>query len=533
MQEKFTIRYLAACAASWYNRFMNMKKLLHWKYLFFTLAALMLAAALATLPLGFGETRAEPSPTPNPWSKPPSETPSPTEEPDWAPDLNTFQPVAHTGTLYEAALSIVPYSSTISGKLRISYVNASSDVLYALKLHLHANDVSQGCFSLSSVAVNGERVYYALSGENGGILTVPLPLEIAPGESAELFLNFTISVPRTGSRFGLNDTGLMLGNFLPIMAVYENGAWHTDPYTAEGDPFYSETADYRVAITFPKTHVLSHTGSKLEETENYYEYTYYIAAPRVRDFALALIPGGKTATAQSSVGRTTVKAVAGTQSAADFCAEVAVDALDFYNRTIGLYPYAELSVVPFDQSGGMEYPSLIMISSRYLRSDSRAMGELVIAHEVAHQWFYSVVGSDQINAPWLDESLVEFLAFRYYAEHNGEEAAEALWNERFSTYATAERDTRLDASLYEFEGDAYFTTVYAHGAALFRALWEEVGDTAFFGALRIYFDANSFENATFSDLLAAFEEAIGRDFTAWFETRMAPGYVFPYVSAPS
>ncbi len=533
MQEKFTIRYLAACAASWYNKFMNMKKLLHWKYLFFTLAALMLAAALATLPLGFGETRAEPSPTPNPWSKPPSETPSPTEEPDWAPDLNTFQPVAHTGTLYEAALSIVPYSSTISGKLRISYVNASSDVLYALKLHLHANDVSQGCFSLSSVAVNGERVYYALSGENGGILTVPLPLEIAPGESAELFLNFTISVPRTGSRFGLNDTGLMLGNFLPIMAVYENGAWRTDPYTAEGDPFYSETADYRVAITFPKTHVLSHTGSKLEETENYYEYTYYIAAPRVRDFALALIPGGKTATAQSSVGRTTVKAVAGTQSAADFCAEVAVDALDFYNRTIGLYPYAELSVVPFDQSGGMEYPSLIMISSRYLRSDSRAMGELVIAHEVAHQWFYSVVGSDQINAPWLDESLVEFLAFRYYAEHNGEEAAEALWNERFSTYATAERDTRLDASLYEFEGDAYFTTVYAHGAALFRALWEEVGDTAFFGALRIYFDANSFENATFSDLLAAFEEAIGRDFTAWFETRMAPGYVFPYVSAPS
>ena len=532
MQEKFTIRYLAACAASWYNKFMNMKKLLHWKYLFFTLAALMLAAALATLPLGFGETRAEPSPTPNPWSKPPSETPSPTEEPDWAPDLNTSQPVANTGTLYEAALSIVPYSSTISGKLRISYVNASSDVLYALKLHLHANDVSQGCFSLSSVAVNGERVYYALSGENGGILTVPLPLEIAPGESAELFLNFTISVPRTGSRFGLNDTGLMLGNFLPIMAVYENGAWRTDPYTAEGDPFYSETADYRVAITFPKTHVLSHTGSKLEETENYYEYTYYIAAPRVRDFALALIPGGKTATAQSSVGRTTVKAVAGTQSAADFCAEVAVDALDFYNRTIGLYPYAELSVVPFDQSGGMEYPSLIMISSRYLRSDSRAMGELVIAHEVAHQWFYSVVGSDQINAPWLDESLVEFLAFRYYAEHNGEEAAEALWNERFSTYATAERDTRLDASLYEFEGDAYFTTVYAHGAALFRALWEEVGDTAFFGALRIYFDANSFENATFSDLLAAFEEAIGRDFTAWFETRMAPGYVFPYVSQP-
>ena len=104
-------------------------------------------------------------------------------------------------------LSVDPRTAGIYGKLRLTYVNTSSDVLYAVKLRLHANDVSSGCLTLETVAVNGERAYYELSGEAGSILTVPLPLEIAPGGSAELYLGFHIAAPKTGSRFGTNETG--------------------------------------------------------------------------------------------------------------------------------------------------------------------------------------------------------------------------------------------------------------------------------------------------------------------------------------
>lgn len=129
----------------------------------------------------------------------------------------------------------------------------------------------------------------------------------------------------------------------------------------------------------------------------------------MRDFALALVADGVTRAEGTATARATVRGIAATEGAAQFSAEAAAYALDFYSRKIGLYPYTELFVVPFDQTGGMEYPGLVMISSRYLRSNNRAeMGELVIAHEVAHQWFYALVGSDQIKAPWLDESLVEF-----------------------------------------------------------------------------------------------------------------------------
>ena len=137
-----------------------MKKLLQWKYLFLTAAALGLAAALATLPLNGNETRAEPAKTPNPWSELPEETPpEPTPEPDWAPTPAADAQAARTGNLYEAVLSVDPRTAGIYGKLRLTYVNTSSDVLYAVKLRLHANDVSSGCLTLETVAVNGERAY--------------------------------------------------------------------------------------------------------------------------------------------------------------------------------------------------------------------------------------------------------------------------------------------------------------------------------------------------------------------------------------
>ncbi len=508
---------------------MDMKKLLQWKYAVPACLAVLLAVAMVSLSgAAGGETGA---PTPNPWAAPaPEETLEPTPEPEWAPEpAGSTAEEPRRESLYEAALSIDEDEGAweVEGRLRLTYVNASEDTLYVLKLRLHGNDVSAGCFRLETVAVNGERAYYELSGENESILTVPLPLEIEPGESAELYLAFNADIPETGGRFGANETGLMLGNFLPIAAVYENGEWRTDPYSAEGDPFYSQTADYRAAVTYPKNCALAATGRPVTEEENYYKRTAYIAAPRVRELALALIPEGMTSAVRSAAGYTVAYGIGDTAGRAAFGAETAAYALDYFSRNIGLYPYENLYVVPFDQPGGMEYPGLVMVDADYFRSESRAMGQLVIAHEVAHQWFYAVVGSDQIRAPWLDESLVEFLAFRCYAEMNGEEAADALWNERFRDYAASPRTAPLDASIYEFAEDgSYFTTVYAHGAALYRALWEELGDAAFFGALRIYFDANSFGSATAEDLFAAFEEAAGRDLSGWFGERMGAGYRF-------
>jgi aminopeptidase N len=373
---------------------------------------------------------------------------------------------------------------------------------------------------VSDVAANNEAAYYTLGGTNESILSVSLPGEIAPGGSAEIYLRFEIGLPATGNRFGVNETGIMLGNFLPIAAVYENGAWREDGYTREGDAFYSECADYRVSVSAPAKWELAHTGSLVESKEENGVSTWYIAAPKSRDFALALMKEPYVETRQSAAG-TAVTAFGTSKKRAVYSADAAVAALDYFSRNIGTYPYDTFFVVPFDMGGGMEYPGLVMLCERDLHGDDLSGAALVIGHEAAHQWFYSVVGSDQINAPWLDESLVEFLGFDFLRAYLGDEAAFARREARYGSLEGYKRTKRIDSALYDFAGSEYFLIVYASGCAMYDELYRELGRDAFFEALATYFNANSFFIADRDDLVAAFSETAGGDMARWFEQRLA------------
>lgn len=416
-------------------------------------------------------------------------------------------------------------NSVMTGSLRLTYVNQSQEPVYLIKLRLHPNDVRPGCMTVYDLAVNDQQAYFEMTGQNQSILSVPLPLEIGPWETAELYFSFTIILPETGSRFGINSNGLMLGNALPIAAVYENGAWRDDAYVEEGDCFYSRSSDYKVVVTAPANWALAYTGSLVEQKTENGTTTYYITASEVREFALALVEKAYTAQAECASGATTVHALADSRSHAEFAAEAAAKALDFFNEKIGAYPYPDFFVVQFDMPGGMEYPGLVMICKDYYVSSRQGEGVRVIGHEVAHQWFYNVLGSDQIKSPWLDESLVEYLGFRLYADYAGEEAMQAQLETRFQNYLDGyERTVRLDAALEDYSAADYFYVVYAYGCQVYRALYEKLGEAAFYEGLATYYNANSFSIATKEDLVAAFSEAAGEDLTQWFEQKLAaPG----------
>ncbi len=432
-------------------------------------------------------------------------------------------PKERARNLYEAVVTIFPNERApyLEGAMRLTYVNTSADTLYEVKLHLHPNDVSPGCMSVSNVAANDEIAYYTLEGAKSSILNVSLGEEIAPGESAELYLNFFIALPKTGNRFGVNETGLMLGNALPIAAVYENGAWRTDEYTAEGDAFYSVCADYKVAVSAPAAWELAYTGSLVEKTSDHGVSTWYVAAPESRDFAMALMKDPKIETRQTASGHTTVYAFGMNKNHAAFEAQAAAAALSYFDETIGAYPYDTFFVVPFDMSGGMEYPGLIMICEQYLHVNDLTDAALVIGHETAHQWFYAVVGSDQINAPWLDESLVEYLGFDFLRSYAGEEKMQEKRAERYASLAGYTRTMPIDSALYDFSGSDYFYIVYGCGYGMYDALYADLGRAVFYEAIKTYFNANSFAIADRDDLVAAFTQAAGRDMAQWFEKALA------------
>jgi hypothetical protein len=139
------------------------------------------------------------------------------------------------------------------------------------------------------------------------------------------------------------------------------------------------------------------------------------------------------------------------------------------------------------------------------------------AHEVAHQWWYSVVGNDVFDEPWLDESLATYSSSLYYQDAISQAAYRGFinyWKNRLSDLRQDGLDDQVTQSLDYFEAldtpRVYGTVVYTKGALFFDALREEIGDEAFFGALQNYYQKYKYQIAETEDLLAEFEASAGR-----------------------
>ena len=107
--------------------------------------------------------------------------------------------------------------------------------------------------------------------------------------------------------------------------------------------------------------------------------------------------------------------------------KIAKESIKIFNNLFGEYPYDTYSVVASDfYIGGMEYPTLVMIDNTLYDDNSKFLLEYVIAHETAHQWWYSVIGNDEVDEPWLDEALTEYSTILYFENKYGKEMSQKL-----------------------------------------------------------------------------------------------------------
>lgn len=355
---------------------------------------------------------------------------------------------------------------------------------------------------------------YRYGDEAKTVLRFPLSTLWEPGQTLSLSLAYTLNIPRLAGRFGENSGLWALGNAIPLPALYQKGAYREDPYYAVGDPFLSECANFTVALTVPKGYRAVGSAwpsaAPLEDGGSLYSFE----ALSVRDFALCLSRDYQGAQALEDGVLVSVYAKQSAQAAQAL--GYARRALACYREAFGPYPYPSLTLAEIDfPFGGMEYPSLIMLGSALLEKGGQDL-ELLVAHEVAHQWWYGVVGSDQVEHPWQDEALCEYSLLPYMARYYGLSAREDL---AFSRFETAMRLTTPlgitpGSPLSAFaDGSEYATMVYGRGAAFLVAL-----DTALGGALddflKTYYDRYRFRLATRQDFQRALEDFSGQDWSA-------------------
>lgn len=427
--------------------------------------------------------------------------------------------------LYELDLRLDGSGKKMTGNAIISYTNNQEGALGELYFHLYPNAAlftenvnPPGALTVDSVQVQGDEG--ALWEVHKTILKVKLSRPIPPGGKTGIQIPFSLSIPTGRERFGVQDGILGLGNCYPILAVYE-GEWRRDPYYEIGDPFYSDIALYRVTINVPRRYTVAATGSLLasEKVLGFRKKLHFETGP-VRDFALAA--SGHYQVLREEASDTVIQSFypRGREESGRLALTAAKEALEFFQEKFGVYPYNQLSVAATGMfSGGMEYPNIVFIGSELYREGNESMLEYIVVHEVAHQWWYGLVGNDQIREPWLDEGLADFSTQVFY-EFCRPGAGDIMVNS-FAALYEQYRDTygggTIRRPLWEFESDLeYGVLVYGKGSLVFSQLRSIFGDEAFFRLLRDYAEKYRYRHATIDGFIEFSSDAAGKDLKMFF-----------------
>lgn len=443
----------------------------------------------------------------------------------------------------DAALSA---DNVLTADVTCEYVNNTDVPLGEIKFHLYPNAYrkdakykpvaesresqaypngkSYATLDIASVTVNGEAAEITVTGEDCDVLSVALKAELEPTDVATVNVKYALKLPNVRHRLGYTDKSVNLANFYPIACVYRDGGFVADPYCEIGDPFFSECADYNVKLTAPKTYECAATGivSDKTESEDGSSVTYDIKAQNVRDFAAVL---GAYQKMSGLSGSTIVNYMYYDDADPESALKAAMDSIGIFGEMFGAYPYTEYTVVQtgFIQ-GGMEYPGLSMISDAVNGDTERD----VIVHETAHQWWYGLVGNDEVKYPWLDEALAEYSTMMFYEKAEGYKytfgakradalGAYTLYCETFKNNGLG--DTSMTRKISEYDGETeYSYMTYVKGALMLDDIRNTVGTDAFVAGLKKYCADNMYGIAEPQDLIGAMEKTSKRQLNALFES---------------
>ena len=378
---------------------------------------------------------------------------------------------------------------TVTGTEHVTFApDVATDELV---FRLVPNAPGSGANRLTVDAVRGRDVVGsgyedAAAEEPGGRYVLRLAEALEPGESTEVELDFTLRLGGDSfDRFGTDEGVSWWASGHPLLAYEPGVGWARDPFVGIlGETSVSPVADTTIRVSAPEELAVLMTGDQAEPSPpRDGRRSWRSIEPVARDVAVAV---GEFAVQETST-REDVRVVAGSVQGPEDAATLLEDtaaALRDLEGFLGPFPYDTLTVIGLaDYGGGVEYPSAILQASR---------SEGVLVHEVAHMWFYGMVGNSQFRDPWLDES---FASWAETVVHPSS-AAEV----RRALDLPDDVGRPMDAWT---SGRQYFSTVYGKGAAALLEGRARAGADPFDAAIRCYLDATAWSVATSEDVADA------------------------------
>jgi len=431
---------------------------------------------------------------------------------------------------------------SLTGTLDLTYVNTTGEPIETLPFRLYANgpDAEHDAVTVGVVTVDGAAVI-ATPSESDSVLEVPLGRALGPGEDVAIGMAFTTTPPTDATaHYGIfnidsNSGTWALAHWYPVLAGRDpDTGWVLDFPSRNGDPIFSDTALFDVAITAPDGWRVVTTGVAFGDPTIATDAVTqrYVSGP-VRDFTIVADEDFELVTTEIDGIVVNSWHNPGEEGIGMAVAEYGAQSLAVFSEQLSPYPFRELDLLPVEMYGaaGCEFPQLIYIGHDYYTEpddlDVPSALDFTVAHEVVHQWFYGLVGNNQYANAFIDEGITQYLSSEVYfgityGETVGDEVTASFLERPFERFVSAGDDQVVDQPTDDFEaGWAYGFAAYVKAPLGFAAIHDEIGDDAFFAALQAYVADFMFGVATPDDLLAAFEDASDQDLDAiwrhWFE----------------
>jgi hypothetical protein len=377
---------------------------------------------------------------------------------------------------YAIDAELLPDTKKLTGKGTITYFNNSPDTLHSLVWHVYQNvfrkesseknitarsryaGMTKG-MEIEKLSIGGTVVTPTV---DATIMETILPQPLLPHTKVTIEVAWNYDVPRDASlRTGSTGDDFGMCQWYPQLAVYDDErGWNRTQYLGSVE-FYLEYGSWTAKLTLPSNYIVAATGTLQNATEvlsadqlhrlnslspdsvskiilpsetgegavavTGKTKTWVYSAEDVRDFAWAASPDFVWDATKTKAGvniyafykakdaRASLPVIMNDASNWDEGARMAKHAIEFYSARYGAYAYPQATVVsgPVD---GMEYPMMIFASEGDPLTNEL---ELVIAHELGHEWYPMMIGSNESNYPFMDEGFNTYITSYAVEDYSG------------------------------------------------------------------------------------------------------------------
>jgi hypothetical protein len=497
---------------------------------------------------------------------------------------------------YTIQVKLDDQNHTLSAYEEFEYINHSPNSLDKIYIHLWPNAYRNGKSALAKqqyaegkqilrfgeekdkggidsldFKVNGQQVKWSYDFVNPDICVIMLPNTLKSGERIRISTPFKVKIPSGEiSRLGHIGQSYQITQWYPKPAVYDKNGWNPIPYLNQGE-FYSEFGSFDVTITLPSNYVVGATGDlqtsseidflngKASETE--LKLADYLMAPqgrngktefpesskewktihykqsKVHDFAwfadkrYAVLKGEVELPHSKRKVTSWAMFVPHNTIHWQHAIEYINDGTYHYSLWNGDYPYNQVTAVDgtISAGGGMEYPNVTVIGN----SSSKEELEIVIVHEVGHNWFYGILGSNERVHGWMDEGMNTLNEMRYMTTKypNNKNMSDMIFQGRLHFndlshhdmgdissrfLAVIGEDQPIETHSADFTSANYGVTMYQKTGLVFFYLKDYLGEELFNKAMSNYFEEWKFKHPQPEDMKKSIETTTGKDLSWLF-----------------